>query len=106
MLFRSEKIRRLEQAVAAERPSEAFDFGSQKFPNALKLIETGGKNLPEDVQRIIASQFRYCPDALNVLSPLIDVYKRQSIYCSHCSTLVRTPAEAFRFTLNPFAPMP
>lgn len=67
----SEKIRRLEQAVAAERPSEAFDFGSQKFTNALKLIETGGKNLPEDVQRMIAAQFRYCPDALNVLSPLM-----------------------------------
>lgn len=67
----SEKIRRLEQAIAAERPSEAFDFGSQKFTNALKLIETGGKNLPEDVQRMIAAQFRYCPDALNVLSPLM-----------------------------------
>ena len=67
----SEKIRRLEQAVAAERPSEAFDFGSQKFTNALKLIETGGKNLHEDVQRMIAAQFRYCPDALNVLSPLM-----------------------------------
>ena len=67
----SEKIRRLEQAVAAERPSEAFDFGSQKFTNALKLIETGGKNLPEGVQRMIAAQFRYCPDALNVLSPLM-----------------------------------
>lgn len=67
----SEKIRRLEQAVAAERPSEAFDFGLQKFTNALKLIETGGKNLPEDVQRMIAAQFRYCPDALNVLSPLM-----------------------------------
>lgn len=67
----SEKIRRLEQAVAAERPSEAFDFGSQKFTNALKLIETGEKNLPEDVQRMIAAQFRYCPDALNVLSPLM-----------------------------------
>ena len=67
----SEKIRRLEQAVAAERPSEAFDFGSQKFTNALKLIETGGKNLPGDVQRMIAAQFRYCPDALNVLSPLM-----------------------------------
>ena len=67
----SEKIRRLEQAVAAERPSEAFDFGSQKFTNALKLIETGGKNLPEDVQRMIAAQFRYCPDALDVLSPLM-----------------------------------
>ena len=67
----SEKIRRLEQAVAAERPSEAFDFGSQKFTYALKLIETGGKNLPEGVQRMIAAQFRYCPDALNVLSPLM-----------------------------------
>ena len=67
----SEKIRRLEQAVAAERPSEAFDFGSQKFTNALKLIETGGKNLPEGVLRMIAAQFRYCPDALNVLSPLM-----------------------------------
>lgn len=67
----SEKIRRLEQAVAAERPSEAFDFGSQKFTNALKLIETGGKNLPEGVQRMIAAQFRYCPDAWNVLSPLM-----------------------------------
>lgn len=67
----SEKIRRLEQAVAAERPSEAFDFGSQKFTNALKLIETGGKNLPGGVQRMIAAQFRYCPDALNVLSPLM-----------------------------------
>ena len=66
-----ETIRNLEQAVETERPSEVFDFGSQKFTNALKLIETGGKNLPEPAQQMIASQFRYCPDALEVLLPLM-----------------------------------
>ena len=64
-------IKQLAVAVSEERPHEEFDFGSQKFTNALQLIEMGGKALPQEAQEAIVAQFRYCPDGLKVLAPLM-----------------------------------
>ena len=66
-------IQQLADAVKEERPAEEFDFGGAKFTNALKLIEVGGKNLPPEAQAMLVQEFRYCPDALKTLKPIMAV---------------------------------
>lgn len=66
-------IQQLADAVKEDRPAEEFDFGGAKFTNALKLIEVGGKNLPPEAQAMLVQEFRYCPDALKTLKPIMAV---------------------------------
>lgn len=66
-------IQQLAKEVQENRPAEAFDFGSPKFTNALKLIEMGGKALSPSSQMTIIQQFRYCPEALTALEPIMEV---------------------------------
>lgn len=66
-------IQQLAKEVQENRPAEEFDFGSPKFTNALKLIEMGGKALSPSSQMTIIQQFRYCPEALTALEPIMEV---------------------------------